>query len=360
MFKDLFIHACIVITFLFVGGSLFKSNPKINTIRQKFKLGVLSGILGSVLMIFSIQITPAIIMDLRHIAVLLAAYFGGFTTAIISVIIISISRVVFFNGTVSTYMVTISIMFSIAIVSALITKKFKGTDFIKWTLMGTYSLAAFTLGFLYLLGFSRHVYNLLFNYWLVTTIAGILVFFLAAYIVQSNTMFNEMKLQSKIDFLTGLNNVRQFDLALNESIKKAHDQNEKLSLLLIDIDHFKKVNDTHGHQAGDEVLRQLGAILSSCSRSQDLVSRNGGEEFTVLLRNCHYLQALEAAERIRTAVEKHPFILPNGDAIKVTASIGVSTYLETTQSSYEFIKQADDSLYNAKKTGRNKVCSAFI
>ena len=118
---------------------------------------------------------------------------------------------------------------------------------------------------------------------------------------------------------------------------------------------LKKVNDTYGHQAGDEVLRQLGGLLISCSRPSDIVSRNGGEEFSLLLKNCSYSQALEIAERLRGIVENHRFSLPNGKELKITISLGASTYLETTQCLEEFIKQADDTLYKAKRTGRNKV-----
>ena len=355
MLKDFFIHASFVITFLFIGGSLFKSNPEIDTTLQKLKLGALAGILGSVLMAFSIQITPVIMMDLRHIAILLSAFYGGFVPAFVAATIINISRLVFFDGSLETFLVTVLIVFIIAVFAALVQKKVKGSDFFKWTIMGLISLITISSGFLYLMGFTDQVYKILINYWVITTISGVMVYFLAGYIVQSNHMFMQLKTQSATDFLTGLNNVRQFDSALNESLESARELNEKLSLLMIDIDHFKKVNDTYGHQAGDEVLRQLGGLLISCSRPSDIVSRNGGEEFSLLLKNCSYSQALEIAERLRGIVENHRFSLPNGKELKITISLGASTYLETTQCLEEFIKQADDTLYKAKRTGRNKV-----
>lgn len=355
MLKDFFVHSCIVIAFLFIGGSLFKNNPNLDTTSQKLKFGALAGILGSVLMVFSIQVTPVIIMDLRHIAILLSAFYGGFVAAFVAAGIINISRLVFFDGSTETFLVTVFIMFMIGAFASLVQEKVKGSDFFKWTIMGVISLIAISSGFLYLLGFSNQVFRILVNYWVITTVAGILVFFLAGYIVQSNQMFMQLRTQSATDFLTGLNNVRQFDFSLNESVKKAQEFNEKLSLLLIDIDHFKKVNDTYGHQVGDEVLRQLGGLLVGCSRPSDIVSRNGGEEFSVLLQKCAYSQAHEIAERLRAIVENHRFTLSNGREIKLTISLGVSTYLETTQSLEEFLKQADDTLYKSKRTGRNKV-----
>jgi diguanylate cyclase len=355
MLKDFFIHMCIVITFLFVAGALFKNHTNQDSMRRKLIHGVLSGLLGSALMLFSIQITPTIIMDLRHIAILISAFYGGFTASIISAIIICTSRILFFDGSIETSIVTTTMMVSIAIVAPVIKKKIGKTDITKWSAMGLYGLLTITIGFLYLLGFTSRTYQLLFNYWIITTIAGLIIFFLAQYINQSNQLFNQMKLESKIDYLTGLNNVRQFDRTLNDYIKKAQVKNQKVSLIMLDIDHFKKVNDTYGHPAGDEVLRQLGAIIMSCSCSNNLVSRNGGEEFSVLLQDCPYEKAIQIAEHIRQAVEKHTFILPNRKEIKVTVSLGVSTYLETTDDSEEFINQADEVLYQAKRTGRNKV-----
>ncbi|WLR54517.1 diguanylate cyclase [Mesobacillus subterraneus] len=355
MLKDFFIHASFVITFLFIGGSLFKSNPNVDTTVQKLKLGALAGILGSVLMAFSIQITPVIMMDLRHIAILLSAFYGGFVSAILAATIININRLVFFDISTETFLVTMLIMFSIGAFASLVEKRLNGSGFLKWTVMGLISLLTISIGLLYLMGFTNQVYQLLVNYWVITTIAGMLVYFLTGYIVQSNQLFMQLKTQSATDFLTGLNNVRQFDSSLNESIESAQELNERLSLLMIDIDHFKKVNDTYGHQAGDEVLRQLGGLLISCSRPSDIVSRNGGEEFSLLLKNCSYSRALEIAERLRGIVENHRFSLPNGKEINITISLGASTYLETTQCLEEFIKQADDTLYKSKRTGRNKV-----
>ena len=357
MLKDFFIHSSFVITFLFIGGSLFKKNPNMDTTLQKLKLGALAGILGSVLMAFSIQITPVIMMDLRHIAILLSAFYGGFVPAFVAAILINISRLVFFDGSMETFLVTVLIMFIIGALASLVQQKLKGTDFFKWTVMGLISLLTISFGLLYLMGFSTQAFQILVNYWVISTIAGILVYFLAGYIVQSNQLFMQLKTQSTTDFLTGLNNVRQFDSSLNESAKNAQEFNEKLSLLLIDIDHFKKVNDTYGHQAGDEVLRQLGGLLVGCSRPGDIVSRNGGEEFSLLLKKCPYSHALDIAERIRAIVENHRFTLPNGKQISLTISLGASTYLETTQCLEEFIKQADDTLYKSKRTGRNKVSS---
>lgn len=127
---------------------------------------------------------------------------------------------------------------------------------------------------------------------------------------------------------------------------------------MIDIDFFKKVNDTYGHAEGDAVLRELGKILLKSCRSYDIVSRNGGEEFTILLLDCPEIQALQIAERVRYSVETHPFIMTNETQINITVSIGVSSYPEATNKIEKLLELADETLYIAKRTGRNKVCSS--
>ncbi|MGB8954485.1 MAG: GGDEF domain-containing protein [Tumebacillaceae bacterium] len=164
----------------------------------------------------------------------------------------------------------------------------------------------------------------------------------------------------KTDALTGLFNVREFAETLSRSMRHAHLRGEKLSLLLVDIDFFKNVNDTYGHPAGDEVLKELGKVLVSVCRSFDIVSRNGGEEFSIILPDCPFSHAIEIGERVRSAVSRHPFFLPNRECITITVSIGVATYPETAANSEGLIQLADDGLYHAKRTGRNKVASLHM
>lgn len=360
MLKDFFTHVCVVITFLFIGGSAIRHHTNPNSIQHKVLFGIFNGVLGSILMFVSIQLTPTIIIDLRHISIFLSAFYGGFLSSIISFALISLTRILLISGTPSSLLVSVGVLFTISILSPLITSRLNLSPFIKWTVMSIYSMIAYTCGFLYLLGFSPQTYRVLFYYWIINTIALIFVYYTSQHIVNSNRMFHELSMQSKVDFLTGLHNVRHFDTSLNNFIEKANQNKEEISLILIDIDHFKKVNDTYGHPVGDEVLRQLGAILSSCSRSKDIVCRNGGEEFSILVNNSSLFQALELAERVRTAVEKHTFILPNGTEIHLTVSLGVSTYnVEMTTDSEQLIKQADKNLYHAKQSGRNKVCPSL-
>ena len=116
-----------------------------------------------------------------------------------------------------------------------------------------------------------------------SSVAAYITFISANYVLQSNELFQKMKQYATIDALTGLGNVRQFDLEMNHHIGNKRMKNDSLCLLLIDIDHFKSVNDTYGHPAGDEVLKQIGRILREVSTFPDLAFRKGGEEFALLI-----------------------------------------------------------------------------
>lgn len=137
-----------------------------------------------------------------------------------------------------------------------------------------------------------------------------------------NQLFSQYKRSATIDPLTGLNNVRSFDEALNNAIHESKSNDQPLSLL--DIDFFKNVNDTYGHSAGDAVLQQFGLVLREASSQDDIVSRNGGEEFTLLLLNSPHGIELEIGERLRLIIENHTFKVNSEENIHITASIRFS------------------------------------
>ena len=156
------------------------------------------------------------------------------------------------------------------------------------------------------------------------------------------------------DYLTGLYNRRYFYENMQHYIEDISDTNEKFAVAMIDIDHFKKVNDTYGHDVGDKVIVHLAEILSSSTSYNDLVSRFGGEEFCLILKNINRYSAIDILERIRKDVESHAISAPNGDALKFTISIG-ATMFNADDGLDESINNADMMLYNAKNGGRNKV-----
>lgn len=162
---------------------------------------------------------------------------------------------------------------------------------------------------------------------------------------------------SSRDPLTGLSNRRQFELALAREIDRVARAGEAALVLMIDIDRFKSVNDTHGHAAGDLVIQSVAQCLSECVRPMDTVSRFGGEEFSVILPNCPPSFGLIVAERIRIKVSQRPVTVAHNEAISVTISIGGAFAPQWVRSSAPlWIERADQQLYRAKSEGRNRSC----
>jgi diguanylate cyclase (GGDEF)-like protein/PAS domain S-box-containing protein len=158
------------------------------------------------------------------------------------------------------------------------------------------------------------------------------------------------------DSLTGLYNHRTFYALLEEEFIRTQRFNRPVSLLMLDIDHFKGVNDAHGHQAGDDILKGLSDLLAKQARAVDRVCRYGGEEFTVILPETDSTMATQIAERLRAEVERHPFDIGGGKEIGITVSIGVATYPHQTDTIEGIVKAADIAVYAAKQAGRNRVC----
>ncbi len=157
------------------------------------------------------------------------------------------------------------------------------------------------------------------------------------------------------DGLTEIYNKRYFDEELEREMSRAERYQRDLSILMFDIDFFKKVNDTHGHLAGDYVLRELASAVSKRSRREEVFSRYGGEEFVILLPETDKNGAMELAEQLRVLIASHSFIF-EGETIPVTISIGVATMTGGEKVlPPEFIKRADECLYRAKSAGRNCV-----
>jgi len=157
------------------------------------------------------------------------------------------------------------------------------------------------------------------------------------------------------DDLTKLNNRRFFKEKLTEYSLLVSRFGHELSCIMADIDHFKNVNDTYGHQTGDFVLSSLAAILRANIRRTDICARYGGEEFVVLLPNTPIQHAVELAEKIRQKIENTQMNY-KGTILNITASFGVAAGLDEAELSDELVKRADVKLYEAKATGRNKVC----
>ncbi|MEA3240753.1 MAG: GGDEF domain-containing protein [Pseudomonadota bacterium] len=170
-----------------------------------------------------------------------------------------------------------------------------------------------------------------------------------------------LRLHANTDPLTGVHNRRFFHEVLSRESERSNRHNQPLSLIILDIDHFKVINDTFGHLAGDQVLREIGRITRENIRAIDMVCRYGGEEFAIILPQTELEAASLIAERLRTSIAEFPFSTGEKSPLMVTASLGVacwhgSGYL--SKQGTELIQAADRALYAAKDTGRNRTCTA--
>ena len=177
--------------------------------------------------------------------------------------------------------------------------------------------------------------------------------------LHNSQLYEHIRALSYTDGMTGLHNYRFFRMRIKEEIARARRENSLISLLIMDVDHFKNYNDTLGHPAGDEVLRQVSEILRHSVRDNDIVARYGGEEFAVILPGADKVGSYALAERIRQKVEEAVF---HGEEIQplggVTISIGTGTFPDDALTEDDLIVNTDQALYDAKKSGRNRVMEA--
>ena len=171
----------------------------------------------------------------------------------------------------------------------------------------------------------------------------------AALALRNTWLLQEVQRMADTDALTGIPNRRTFEIVLSRELSRANRNGEQVTLVMIDIDHFKKLNDNHGHQTGDEVLRQTGRALAVGCRGFDTPARYGGEEFAVIMPSCSANESLPAADRLRLLIGEQDLPVP------VTASAGVATFPTHAADASSLIKAADEALYESKRAGRNRV-----
>jgi diguanylate cyclase (GGDEF)-like protein len=159
-----------------------------------------------------------------------------------------------------------------------------------------------------------------------------------------------------IDGLTQIHNKRYLYEALERELIRGRRHGRDLAVLMFDIDHFKRINDVHGHLAGDFVLKELARIVQSCIRRDEVFARYGGEEFCIILPETSLQGAAELGERLRASVESHEFVFQQ-DAIRVTISVGCAELAEEIRNAGELLNRSDERLYEAKNSGRNRVCA---
>lgn len=174
---------------------------------------------------------------------------------------------------------------------------------------------------------------------------------LSADLYYARSMFKHL---SETDELTGLHNIRSFSSILLHEIKKSLRYEQFFSVLMIDADNLKDINDKYGHEAGDSLIKTMAHTIQFCLRESDILARYGGDEFIALLPQTDQKNAIEAAERIRKAIENTAFDM-DGHQIKSTASVGIASFPAQADNTNDLLRNADIALYTSKNTGRNKV-----
>jgi len=352
--EDIVANLAIVTAYLFFTNQLILKKVELGdklSSAMIWKVGVAAGLLGILLMSFTVHLNGTL-LDFRQLAIIIAAMYGGIYSSMIAAVMILAMRLFAFGEvTISTVIAASNTIIIALAVGAVCYQSFSYRK--KWIYSIVICNACTALVFVINVG-EKAVIPIV-SYVVMMSIGGLLTAYLVDFLNKANVQFKRNEKEATVDFLTGLSNNRSFDAKYQSLLRMAETKGECLSLALIDIDFFKKVNDTYGHVNGDVVLKELGTVLRETARSFDTVSRNGGEEFSVLLYDTPHEHALGIAEKLRLAVGKHPFKLTDGTRLQVTVSVGVATYPHTSKE--RLMEQADEALYKAKASGRNQVCS---
>jgi diguanylate cyclase (GGDEF)-like protein len=177
-------------------------------------------------------------------------------------------------------------------------------------------------------------------------------------VTEKRSMQKKLEEMALHDALTGLYNRKVLEEKLLADIELAQSRKEELSLLMLDLDHFKRINDTYGHLEGDNVIRWVADILKHSIRKRDYIARYGGEEFTIVLPETSLQQAEKLAESLRKNISEQDIATKKGNRLQVTVSIGVASLSGQIQSHQTLLQYADTALYVAKRDGRNQVRTA--
>lgn len=355
MLQSLFNNFTLLTTFIFFGHmakSKFlecrKRTPYIRAL-----LGTVLGLFGVVLMYYTFPISPYAVMDLRQLPILISVYLGGGIAGVICTAIIAFYRLFFLNGLgLNSLFGALDALVTLLIALALL--RARKISFKRWFV--ALLLSALTTAVFLLILLKAHSWKHIGLYILLFILAGLFTFAMLRHLRTLDDSMRMMREAANRDFLTSLYNSRAFEVMMEQKIASAHRDRIPFTLLIVDIDYFKQVNDTYGHPAGDTVLLQFADVLRETFRPGDHIVRKGGEEFVVLVDQCDEEQILIISERLRSNVENHGFILPDGERLNLTISGGSATYPNIDEQ--ELIAKADQALYRAKKAGRNRVYRA--
>lgn len=357
MIKEFIINASVLISFISL-TFFFVINDKISKFSPlclRVLAGIGCGLLGVLFITCGFSISSAVVMDFRYIALIISCVCGNLSV-LVTGIMVGLFNVWYYGLNVTT--VAINILLAVLIMGIMIISNFNLYFGKKWFFMNLWAMILVGLKIVLLVPDKSALKLPIIEYFLLMLVVGIFGNLYIRYLMEFGKMYYKLKLEATTDPLTELNNVRQFERSFKRMISKAGEMKQPLSLLLIDIDYFKKINDSYGHGKGDEVLKTVSSVFRENSRDADLVARIGGEEFAIILFGCDSNHAKKIAEKIRTTIEAYQFKDLNEENFHVTISIGIVTCYNGRQKINELRELADEALYQAKYSGRNKVVVA--
>lgn len=365
MFMDFLHNLAITSAVLFLAGKFFEQRTLDSNAPIKIKIycGIWAGLAGILFMLSTIHVTGKVLVDLRHLPIIIAAIYGGPIAAIGSAIIIGSMRLILFGFSIASLGGSL-----VAVTTGLFCAYLSRTKIPlihKFIWMNTLSVAVASLAIFLLVDDITKVQKIFLYYWPISFLAAIFTFIVSEYIKKSNVNSRYLKQNnlfleqlSNMDGLTQIYNRRFFDITIEKEWRRAARSGTSLSLIMFDIDNFKKYNDTYGHQVGDECLQKIAKLAETLiQRPSDVVARYGGEEFAIILPETSEDVALKIAETIRKSIQSLaiPNIYSNVLPI-VTISTGVACLNPSPDSNpLQLVEKADQALYQAKSDGRNRV-----
>ena len=329
--------------------------------RYRILFGFIGGVLASITVLLSVltitdienlHFIDALTIGLRTYFIFIALYGGGAVSGIITMACITAIRwLVDPNIRIAGELTCID---SIVFVMTWIGLRMDLDRRWRWALIST-STILLQSGFFILRGMELE--DLLLYIGLMLVVA-VVVYFIMHYVIQSLEMYVYFQRNAMQDFLTKLDNLRSLHLKITRLVKRMQDTNREYTVMIADIDYFKSINDTYGHAAGDEVLRQFSKLLSEYCPKKDILARMGGEEFCLILSGS-IEESEKLANQIREAVASHLFSLPTQQSAFITVSFGLAgcnrERVRTLNDMHEVMDEADQALYAAKTAGRNRV-----
>ena len=345
-----FINLCILFTLFTISFLPFRNRPRL-TPQSPFKARVLLGVqsaLIALLLLGNALSLEGVLIDLRAIPIMLAVLFGGWVSGAVAGLLFLIGRFVVVTLTdgamIGLYLATLTIILLVGTTGILR----KWLDNTRRTLLifTTISIAIFGAAIYFALPLDLF-YPVLIVYTIMSYGGACAAYRLLLELRRHFESVQHQQQLARTDALTGIANRR----LLNEAMANLTVEAEEYALILVDIDHFKRVNDTYGHDVGDDVLRELGMLLVSESDERHLVGRFGGEEFLIIMPHASVEEVSHLAESIREKVSAYPFETSAG-TLHITVSLGAcqSNDIETDS----VLKHADEALYHAKESGRNR------